>query len=339
MVILYGSFYPFDFYAHQDPRGPLGVLLASRLRSASHDDVIANIFLYIPFGFFAACALRQRWFAALAGFALSLSVELLQFYDHGRFQEISDVCANTLGALLGVAAVVILGRRLSQVDLALLLVCWLGSRWYPASPPAPSILAIDLFRFFAAWLAVGLMLEALTRSRIALPIFLAVSLAVHAIVSYLEPAEIAGGAAAALLWTGLLWRVPARAKITAALFTVLVVLLALSPFHFSSIPREFSWIPFRSLIESPTGTAIRVFLEKAFYYGGMVWLLARAGFSIGAAAAFGTILVFALRLLQVYLPGRSAEITDAILVAMLAAMIKLAALAGKISPEDHRESA
>jgi glycopeptide antibiotics resistance protein len=344
VAILYGSFYPFGFYAHHDPRGPLGVLLDSGLRPASQNDVVSNVLLYIPFGFFAAYALEKRRLAVvlgatLAGFALSLLVELLQFYDMGRYQEISDICSNTVGALLGAAAAAALGRRLRSVDLALLLFCWFGSRCYPASPPAPgsSIPALDLFRFFTAWLVVGLMMEDLfgrTRSRVMLPLFLVAVVLLRALVVFVEPAEIAGGAAAALLWSSALWRVHARAKIAAALFVTLIVLLALAPFHFSTTARAFSWVPFRSFLAAGTETAIRVFFEKAFLYGGMVWLIVRAGFSIGSATAFGAMLVFGLRILQVYLPGRSAEITDAILLLMLAAMMKLISLA-KLTHEDR----
>ncbi len=344
LAILYGSFYPFGFYAHHDPRGPLGVLLDSGFSGASRGDVVSNILLYIPFGFFAAYALQKRGLAAvasatLAGFALSLFVELFQFYDLGRYQELTDVCSNTFGALLGAAAAWAAGRRVSSVYLALLLACWFGSRWYPASPPVPApIPALDLFRFFAAWLVLGLMLEALlgtARSRVALPLFLAASLLLRALVAYVEPLEIAGGAAATLLWTGVLWRVQARAKIAAVFSVALVVLLALAPFHFSASQHDFGWVPFRGFLAAPTDSAIRVFFEKAFYYGGMIWLLVRAGLSIGTAAAIGAVLVFALRLLQVYLPGRSAEITDAILLLMLAAMMKLIALA----PEQPSDSA
>jgi VanZ family protein len=330
VLILYGSFYPFDFYLNVDPRGPLGVLLESGFQPASRDDVVANILLYLPLGFFAVYALQRRTLAAVAvataaGFALSLLVELVQFYDFGRVQELTDICSNTAGAMLGAAGAAAAYRRVSSPYLTLLLVCWLGNRWYPATSPDPT--PLDLFRYFAAWLAVGLMLEALlgvSRSRVALPVLLAVALLVRAMAVDLEPAEIAGGAAAALLWSAGLWRVRARASIVAALFVALVALLALAPFHFSATARAFGWVPFRSFMEAPAGAAIRAFFEKAFLYGGMVWLLARAGFSAGSAAVFGGALVFCLRLSQVYLPGRSAEITDTLLVLMLAATMKLA---------------
>lgn len=340
VAILYGSFYPFGFYAHHDPRGPLGELLASGFHG-SRDDVVANIFLYIPFGFFAACAFGRRIAAAtLAGFALSLAVELIQFYDAGRYQELTDIASNTLGALLGAGAAIVFRRRDSSVYVVLLLSCWCGSRVFPVSPPASSIAALDVFRLFAGWLAVGLMIEAIgVASRVALPLCLIAALLVRGIGGYFEPAELAGGVAAALLWSCLLWRVHARAVTVTALFTALVVLLALAPFHFSATPRAFGWIPFRSFLESPTQTALRVFFEKAFYYGGLIWLFARAGLSIGAAAALGALMVLGLRLLQVYLPGRSAEITDACLLLMLAAMMKLISLAEKSSQENLPESA
>ena len=334
IVILYGSFYPFGFYAHQDPRGPFGVLLGNGFGLASREDVVANILLYLPFGFFAACALEMPILAALAfatlsGFALSLFVELFQFYDVGHVQSLSDVGSNTFGAFLGAAAGIAARLRLSSVSLALLLACWLGSRWYPASTTS-SIPLLDLFRFFVAWLTFGWMLEALCgapRSRFLLPMFLCVSLLARGIAVNIEPAEILGGAAAALVWCIVLWRRPERVRIAATLIVTLVVLLALAPFRFAAPTHAFGWIPFAGFLDAGRETAIRVFFEKVFFYGSMIALLVRAGFSYGAAAALGGTLVFCLRMIQVYLPGRSAEITDATVVLMLAAMMKMVSLA------------
>jgi VanZ family protein len=62
-----------------------------------------------------------------------------------------------------------------------------------------------------------------------------------------------------------------------------------------------------------------------FTYGSLLWLLTRAGFSLASATIVSAALVFALRYAQVYLPGRSAEITDVVMVLVLALVMKLLA--------------
>jgi len=254
-------------------------------------------------------------------------VELAQFSDHGRVQDLSDICANTLGASLGAAAGIAARQRAFSPYVALLLACWVGNRCYPGSEAA-SATPLSLFRYFVAWLIAGLMMESLwgsSRTRIGLPLLLGGTLLVRALGAHLEPAEVAGGSAAVAIWSGVLWRLRSRATIAAALSVALVILLALAPFHFSTPARSFSWSPFRSFLLDQTTHAVPVFFEKAFLYGGLVWLLARAGFSFIAATLFGAALVFSLRLVQVYLPGRSAEITDTVLLLILATIMKLVA--------------
>jgi hypothetical protein len=70
-------------------------------------------------------------------------------------------------------------------------------------------------------------------------------------------------------------------------------------------------------------TNISSFFEKAFTYGALTWLFVRAGCSPRTAILLGGSLVLCLRLEQVYLPGRSAEITDVFMLMILAAMMKL----------------
>jgi hypothetical protein len=101
-----------------------------------------------------------------------------------------------------------------------------------------------------------------------------------------------------------------------------VILQALEPFHFLDHARRFGWIPFVSFIDGPRENGVRVFFDKAFTYGALVWLMARAGITWAAATVTCGVLVFALRLLQTYLPGRSAEITDVAMLVMLACIMK-----------------
>ncbi len=227
-------------------------------------------------------------------------------------------------------------RRNARLDRhafsALLLLCWLGSRLYPHAAAvrfqSTAVGVEELYRNFANWLAVVVLLEAIfgvAVSRRALPWMVAVTVAMRVFVveRVFSPNELAGGVVAVLVWSLLLWRVRVRAPVVAALFTLSLVAQALEPFTFNAVARPFGWIPFRGFLESSFENGVRVFFEKSFTYGGFVWLGIRAGLSPGVMAAVGGVLVLCLRLVQVYLPGRSAEITDAIMLLLLAAGLKL----------------
>ena len=111
-IIVYGSPYPFAFRPADDGIGPaLRALWESRADQPGRITFIGNILLYMPLGFFAIDALGRRGGAAgrmalitLLGVLLSLSMELLQYFDEGRVTDAPDVYANTLGTLIGAAA-------------------------------------------------------------------------------------------------------------------------------------------------------------------------------------------------------------------------------------------
>jgi len=71
------------------------------------EDLLANIALFVPFGFFLGRALsgssRKRvWtLTLLLSATLSTSVELFQVYCHNRNPSTTDICTNLLGAVVG----------------------------------------------------------------------------------------------------------------------------------------------------------------------------------------------------------------------------------------------
>ena len=82
-VILYGSFYPFEFRIPPDGIGPVATFLDSWNARPGRGDFIANILLYLPFGFFFMLGFRRgsrmEWVlfvVVLAGALMSLSVAL-----------------------------------------------------------------------------------------------------------------------------------------------------------------------------------------------------------------------------------------------------------------------
>lgn len=66
-------------------------------------NLLGNIFIFVPFGFFEPLASRHRsfWGTVLDGFLLSLLVEVFQFVSKvGRF-DVDDLILNTSGVVVG----------------------------------------------------------------------------------------------------------------------------------------------------------------------------------------------------------------------------------------------
>ncbi len=64
-------------------------------------DVVANIALYLPFGYTLARASAdraRRWHAVVLGGVLSLAIEWSQLYSHSRFPSVQDVLCDIVGA-------------------------------------------------------------------------------------------------------------------------------------------------------------------------------------------------------------------------------------------------
>jgi hypothetical protein len=103
-----------------------------------------------------------------------------------------------------------------------------------------------------------------------------------------------------------------------------VIVWRLTPFQFAGTPHAFSFVPFRSFIGGSPVINMKVFLEKCFYYGGLIWLLAECGMSIGRAGIVIAPILLATSAAQAFLPERSAEITDAVMALLIAYIVWLA---------------
>ncbi len=99
--------------AVHDPAPPLlGVHLAHAGRWILRDGAL-NVLFFAPLGFLLAWGRGRRWLfaAALLGLLLTLAIESAQHVIPGRDSSALDVVANSLGAALGAAAALALGRR------------------------------------------------------------------------------------------------------------------------------------------------------------------------------------------------------------------------------------
>lgn len=83
-------------------------------------EFLANVALFVPLGALLMTGWRRMpwWLPAAGGFALSALIELGQISLPSRFPTLSDLIANTLGALAG-AVLVRLGQRMWRANARL----------------------------------------------------------------------------------------------------------------------------------------------------------------------------------------------------------------------------
>lgn len=376
-LILYGSLFPFRFTALGDI-GIGELLTGLRFQRTSRGDLVANLLLYMPLGLCLVLAWPARWrrltallWTLLVGTALSMTVELLQVYATSRVSSLTDVVINAIGTLAGgVVAIVYLelgttlripglaAGRPEPVPLGVVLL-WLAFRLAPFVPTIdwqkykdaikplfinPEVGALDTFRYLVGWLVVGYTVRQLWRREYALSavmVIVAIVLAGRIVVvgKVLVAPELVALLACIPL-AAVFVAIPDRRRIAllAVLLAATIVMQGLEPFEVLPQAREFSWVPFKNSLSDSLEVNYSVLLEKCFWYFSLVWLLARLGWGVLGAALATAGLLGAIEVAQLWLPGRSAEITDPLLALIAGALLALLGgnPAGSIRLPSHR---
>jgi VanZ family protein len=294
--------------------------------------------------------------ATLAGVVLSTGIEVAQIFETRRVASLADVFFNGLGSLAGGALALALrsarhgfsrhplARLLAQPVPAALLLLWLGYRL------APFALTLDPGQWLAAlaplgqspgsWAspqaAVGYLVGWLVAARAlaelyprrgptaVLGITMAVVLAGTVLMSgkALDPNELAAMAAVLLLSLPLSRARPRQsAALLAALLAAWILLDGLAPFDFRLDPDAFGLVPFRDALTRYRSTNLIDMFHKCFAYGALVWLLMRAGLRVLGATLAAVGLLLVVELLQAWLPGKAADITDPLLALVAGGLI------------------
>ena len=358
-LIVYGSLYPFRFAAVADS-GALELLRSLPFARTTRSDIAANVLLYLPLGASIAWLLAARLggmlavvAATVAGAVLALAIEWLQLYETRRVASLADVTYNTIGAAAGAFVALAIasthrGLRASALAGALrhpvaaaLLVSWIGYRLAPFTPvldPGKWVAAFAplatsdwwtpgaILPHAIAWLVLVLACERLAagRARTTATVAMVVVLAGRVLFAGLafEPAELAG-MALALALAGLLLRMPIEraASILAAALVVLIAIQGLSPFDFQIAQDRFALVPFGESLTRYRATNLTDIFLRCYGSGALVWLLARSGLTVIPATVLGAGIIFSIELLQTWLPGQTADITDPLLAVAAGGLI------------------
>jgi len=351
-IILHGSLYPYAFRVPSGAGNPVATLIGTwAMPPRSFGDLVANVLLYVPFGLLTALALGRDariWLVTLAGLALCTGIEVLQFYDQGRVSNASDIYLNTVGTLAGAVAARGLESRGSphwpakRLNAApcLLIAAFFGWRLYPYVPMIdlhkywsslkPVLLHPDVqvpaaLRYFALWLTTSYLVTSTVRQRIPplIPLFAAFVIGAKILIvnQSISPSEIVGAGLGAAVWLLALQERRWAPFVVWCILCAAVIAQRLQPFHFVASQHEFGWLPFRGFLQGSLGANIQSFFEKLFLYGSLIWVAAVAGVRLWLATAGIAALLFLTSVAETYLPGRSGEVTDAVMVLAIGMVI------------------
>lgn len=361
-LIVYGSLFPFRF-VDVDER-TLRSMLDVGLERPTRGDLVANMMLYAPLGFCIALVLARpgrhaaAFFAAIAGgLLLSFSMETLQAVSVWRVASLTDIVLNGIGTIAGAAVGAVCTHRAAATRIARLaprdashatlavLILWLAARLAPFVPTIdwqkykealepllfdPELGARAVLVYAVGWLVVAYALR-VSWPAAALRAWLVTAAFVVAgqVVVVAQTVSLSEAVALALCLpvVALLGRCADRtaAAALAAGVVAVVVFEGLEPFTFSATAKPFSWIPLAASITGGLEFGYTVMLEKSFWYASAVWLVARAGAGLLAAAIACAVLLGAIEAAQMFLPGRTPEITDPLLALGLAWLLAVLA--------------
>ncbi|HEX7418107.1 MAG TPA: VanZ family protein [Steroidobacteraceae bacterium] len=353
LLILYASFYPFEFdwnrLAHAENGGfPSGL----RWRHSTPGDALANLLFYIPFGALASFCLPLRLgrlarsaIAIAAGAVLSFCIEYAQHAARTRVPNLSDVAFNTvstaLGAYVALRAGVFMTRvrgpelRAARPDLAplLLIGVWLALHAFPFIPRLGShrlwialtplrefvLSSAGISAFVAGYLIVGAALRALLARRQFWQAFLAVALGSLSLrllfTGQRLPLDECVGLLIALPCIGGLRALPHRraAGPTALIALGAWLLHALAPPTALPLMPAYEWFPFLPV------------LERSFVHLGLLWLAGSYGVEIGRSTVplLGMVLITAF--IDYTLLAGAATAADLPLIAIAAVFVGAAA--------------
>ena len=338
------------------PANPVWILLHS-WSGIGYDrfltrDLIVNILLYVPLGASGYLVFRERHStlgavaaAAALSLATTVTLELLQLYDPLRYTSALDVVANALGAGVGIALGVlfygslrVFGHRYrfssfpDPAALALLL-CWIAYLTFPFFPESgptailekihtflrSSIAPLTVASHCITWIVIGLLVTAtalpcpqawLWMSVLLIPAQIVLRTR-HPVVS-----ELIGAVIGCALFHLLRERYRIT-MVTACIYVIILVVRGVSPIDWTT-SNAFDWVPFASLLEAEDAqNGIVVLLYKLFSYAAAIWLVHRVGSSLRAATVGIAAILLCIELVQIHVPGRTPEITDAVIALLV----------------------
>ena len=360
--IAYGSLYPFNFDLTRDmPAEPVDWLLNWQQRTIK-SDLIANVLLFIPYGFFGALQVQQkgRRYPLLAialmivsGVFFALLLQVLQFYLPSRVPHAADAVINSLGILIGVSAAaytnsqrinrLIPNRMRFELSPAmLLLVLWLGLQFFPYIPVFESTqFDKSISGLFASiwsmeswlkgtlyWLIFYAVFYQVVSTRSHIVFLLIISVFVIVIKMAMYRSHISWSEITALPFALILHRylaINSKVVLLAIASILLMVWENVFPLQWSSQMGSIQWLPFKGVLQGSTWYNLSSLFETSLIMGSVAYFVGRWVKSYFAGALLLVLLTLIINIIQLFIEHKQTDITSVIMALIIAIlMVQLA---------------
>jgi len=350
LFIAYASLYPFEFATPAEIHVLPWLYTETRIVRA---DVLANILLFVPYGFavaFGEHRSRHRIWLLMAGMAAALALQWVQQFTPERVPALYDALFNLLGLMVGLVVGAFVANRRYRALVPgglwrvatpaeiLIAGCWLGYRLFPFVPSLdwqqvkdslkpvfldPDLSLAAMLDNTAGWALFFLLLSPrLAKPSPGLLALAPLTLLAEVLVvdNALSMANLLGVAMATLL----VLATPPRLQIRVMILVLLSSLLlkGVLPFAFTSRLNDFSWVPLSAFFSGSLSFNIQSLLQKLFFYGGLVLMLNRAGLGLYPASVAASLWLSLIECAQIFLRHHSPEITDPLIPLLVVFMVK-----------------
>ncbi|WP_279245326.1 VanZ family protein [Candidatus Litorirhabdus singularis] len=349
VAIIYGSLFPFEFSTVAAAK-QWTALASTAARVPGLGDILGNIILFVPFGYFVwHLPHNLRGLSlAVAWLIVALGAQLAQIFVPLRDASLFDLYPNLVGACIGwplakrfplAQLASSAGRSTAQTLPLVIVVFWLASQLIPFVPTVdwkaykealkplfltPSWSMTDFLLEYSAWILVFYCVRFRLDRDIQLPLLAAIPIAlcvakVIVISNSLSLTTTTAVFLAAASWPILQERVIRKPYALGIALIVSYQLTALFPWTLADYSKSFSWVPFSGFLEGSMLTNSAALCEKLAVFTAVAWLLGNAKqFATRTTTLAVAASLFFTELLQTQLLAGSPEVTDALLYSSVA---------------------
>jgi VanZ family protein len=346
LFIAYGSLYPFNFDLSRPLPDDLGAWLLNWQQRTIRSDVIANILLFIPYGFFGALTIQQKqkrypllsiMVMLAVGILFAFCLQFIQFYLPSRVSHAADALLNAVGLLIGISlAAYSNSQRIQRMiperlrvaisPAFLVLFLWIGWQFFPYIPVfesqqfgqsldtiVKSTWSLPLwFQSVVFWLIFYHLVQRVLGKEYRLGFIVFVSVFVLIIKLAMYRSQMGWSEVTAIPLAIIMHRMTGRqwmVPLLAVSSTALLLWDTVLPLRFQDSINSFQWLPFDDFLKGSTWYNLSQLIEESLILASVGYFCAKWWKNFQLSATVLMVLSVAITILQLFVVGKNPDIT------------------------------